>query len=396
MTARWSATPLSQLLDGGLRNGLSPSTKGTVSGRVLTLSAVTQGKFAPRHSKDALFAKKAADNQYATKGMLLICRGNGNINLVGRGHIATDEAPSTIFPDTIIGGRLNTALVDPAFFEFAWNHADVRRQIERAARTTNGTHKVNQKSLSKVKVPLPPLAEQQRIAAILQEAESLRQERSQTVTLHDELIRAVFLEMFGDPVTNPKGLSTRPLGDLVTFVGGGTPSRSKSEYFEGTICWATPKDMHTNVLRDTQEHITEAAIQASATKLVTPPALLVVVKSKILARRLPVARIEVPTCFGQDLKAIVPRNAMLTRFLHRHLTIGSSALLGAARGANTEGLTLSHLANYRLLWPGERAVSVFSTRENEIMESRKLAVTASESADHLFNSLAQRAFRGEL
>ena len=54
-------------------------------------------------------------------------------------------------------------------------------------------------------IPLPPLPEQKRIAAILDKADQLRQKRQQAIGLADEFLRSVFLDMFGDPVTNPKG-----------------------------------------------------------------------------------------------------------------------------------------------------------------------------------------------
>lgn len=56
-----------------------------------------------------------------------------------------------------------------------------------------------------VEVPLPPLSEQKRIAAILDKADAVRRKRQQVIQLAGDFLRAVFLDMFGDPVTNPKG-----------------------------------------------------------------------------------------------------------------------------------------------------------------------------------------------
>src|SRR5690606_28879710 len=59
--------------------------------------------------------------------------------------------------------------------------------------------------LRAIKVPLPPLAEQRRIVAILDQADELRQKRQQAIKKLDQLLQATFIEMFGDPVSNPKG-----------------------------------------------------------------------------------------------------------------------------------------------------------------------------------------------
>src|SRR5690606_37723935 len=67
------------------------------------------------------------------------------------------------------------------------------------------------KFLKETYVPVPPLLEQKRIAAILDKADAIRRKRQQAIQLADEFLRAVFLDMFGDPVTNPKGWEVKPL-----------------------------------------------------------------------------------------------------------------------------------------------------------------------------------------
>ncbi|MCX7101207.1 MAG: restriction endonuclease subunit S, partial [Methylobacter sp.] len=69
-------------------------------------------------------------------------------------------------------------------------------------------------------IPLPPLAEQKRIAAILDKANSLRRKNQHAIQLADQFLRAVFLELFGDPVTNPKGWNIKPLGEMVRNLDG--------------------------------------------------------------------------------------------------------------------------------------------------------------------------------
>ncbi|MFC0048563.1 restriction endonuclease subunit S [Rheinheimera tilapiae] len=70
---------------------------------------------------------------------------------------------------------------------------------------------VSDKIIMDSEIPLPPLAEQKRIAAILDKADAIRRKRQQAIQLADDFLRAVFLQMFGDPVTNPKGWEVKPL-----------------------------------------------------------------------------------------------------------------------------------------------------------------------------------------
>lgn len=78
-------------------------------------------------------------------------------------------------------------------------------------------------------IPLPPLPEQRRIAAILDKADALRAKRRQAMAKLDQLLQSVFLEMFGDPVTNPKGWPIATVETLATFITSG--SRGWAKYY---------------------------------------------------------------------------------------------------------------------------------------------------------------------
>jgi type I restriction enzyme S subunit len=200
--------------------------------------------------------------------------------------------------------------------------------------------------------------------------------------------------MFGDPVTNPKGWEVKKLGDVVDFVGGGTPSRARPDFFTGTICWATSKDMRGERLHDTQEHVTEEAIQQSSTKLVTAGTLLVVVKSKVLMNRLPICISEVPVCFGQDLKGLVPKEDGSREFLLRSIKLSEWTLLDRARGANTEGLTLDHLRELNVPWPREKQRLEYEQIAKSV---RKLLVRLRTNCEATLSAtLTQLAFSGNL
>ncbi|QQK62150.1 restriction endonuclease [Shewanella sp. LC6] len=85
---------------------------------------------------------------------------------------------------------------------------------------------VSDKIIMDSEIPLPPLAEQKRIAAILDKADAIRRKRQQAIQLADDFLRAVFLEMFGDPVTNPKGFPVGTIRDLVESASYGTSAKA--------------------------------------------------------------------------------------------------------------------------------------------------------------------------
>ncbi len=250
--------------------------------------------------------------------------------------------------------------------------------------------------LTEAKFAIPPLSEQRRIAEILDRTEALRAKRRTALAQLDALTQSIFLDLFGDPFANPSKWKKANLGDFASFVGGGTPSRACPEYFAGSICWATSKDMKYEFLDDTEEHITQQAVNDSATKIVPAGTILVVVKSKVLAHRLPVAVARVETCFGQDLKGIVLKNGFETSFVATSLRLGSRWLLERARGINTEGLTLDHLRAFPMIEPPSRLQGEFAQRVGQVERLKASSRASLAELDSFFSSLQSRAFRGEL
>ena len=76
---------------------------------------------------------------------------------------------------------------------------------------------VKKSAFAEFQIPLPPLAEQKRIARILDAADALRAKRREALAQLDTLLQSTFLDMFGDPVTNPKGLDVELLGELIAM-----------------------------------------------------------------------------------------------------------------------------------------------------------------------------------
>ena len=283
----------------------------------------------------------------------------------------------------------------PGFLRHYFSTPDYWRQISSNA-VGSAQIGVNATRLKQIRFSLPPLPEQRRIAAILDKADAVRRRKREFINLLDGLRRSVFLDMFGHPTINPHGLPSVRLGDVCEIVGGGTPSRAVPEYFHGSLCWATCKDMGIERLSDTQEHITDLAVEQSATKVVPAGSVLVVVKSKVLLHRLPVAVTEVETAFGQDLKALRLRSDWPADYVAQHLRIGEQALLDRARGVNTEGLTLEHLREYRLLAPQKEARSQYAKIDASVREKWRRATASLAGTEALFSSLQQRAFQGQL
>jgi type I restriction enzyme S subunit len=170
----WPMVSLESVLAIPLRNGLSPSKSGKVNANVLTLSAITGSRFDATAWKTSTFISCPPANQSVSELDFLICRGNGNVHMVGKGHFPTETMPEFTFPDTMIAARIAPERIEREFLEHVWNSSAVRKQIESVARTTNGTFKVNQPSLEGIKFISPPLDLQREFARRVAAVEKLK------------------------------------------------------------------------------------------------------------------------------------------------------------------------------------------------------------------------------
>ena len=105
------------------------------------------------------------------------------------------------------------------------------------------------------------------------------------------------------------------LADAGAWVGGGTPSKSNESFWVGHIPWVSPKDMKALIIVDTEDHISEQAVENSAVKVIPSGAVLFVTRSGILAHSFPVATTKVAVTINQDLKAIVPEPVINPEYL---------------------------------------------------------------------------------
>ncbi|HDZ9226186.1 TPA: restriction endonuclease subunit S [Vibrio cholerae] len=172
-----------------LKNGYSPKedAKNTNYGS-FSISAVRNGvlNIKPEHRKSVFVPVEIQDKYEIRKDDVFIVRGNGNQNIVGVCGRAVSDTSGYIYPDILIKVEVDKKIFIPGFFVELWNSAVVRRQINAVSQTTNGTYKVNQKSLLGVKLPAIPLSIQEEYICkirLIEEAEEVLVEKRKHLKL---------------------------------------------------------------------------------------------------------------------------------------------------------------------------------------------------------------------
>jgi type I restriction enzyme S subunit len=217
----------------GIETGKSVKTLGrpACSGElgILKVSAVTWGRFRPEENKAVVTGYEPGNCPRPRHGDILISRANTR-ELVGAPVLVERDHSSLLLSDKILRLVPNLDRVDRRFLAWALRSEPARAHfVARAGGTSGSMTNITQEDIRAAPLPLPPLAEQRRIADMLDKADAIRRKENDVTELTEELLYSAFLEMFGDPVANPKGWEVKLLGDLASEMRYGTSEKCGPE-----------------------------------------------------------------------------------------------------------------------------------------------------------------------
>ena len=252
-------------------------------------------------------------------------------------------------------------------------------------------------------VTFPPLPEQQHIVGILDEAfdgiatakANAEKNLQNARTLFESHLNAVFTQ-------RGKGWVEKPLGEVCRFSSGGTPSKTESRYWNGSIPWVSGRDMKSTRLSDAALHISQEGLDESSTRMAPAGTLLTLVRGMGLAHGAQIAELMVPCAFNQDIRAIYPERNIASRFLLFALRTGinrsENVLSNAAHG--TLKIDMDELRHVAIPVPSpieqERVARQIAALDAETQRLESIYRQKLAALDALKKSLLDQAFNGLL
>jgi type I restriction enzyme S subunit len=337
LPAHWSVARLKQVADVRLSNVDKHSVE--------TQPAVRLCNYVDVYKNDRItsvmeFMQATASEEQIARLSLLA----GDVIITKDSEVPSDiGVPALVdetIPDLVCGYHL--ALIRPThavggFLRYLFKSDYVKAVFEVEA-TGMTRYALGKYSIENLAHLAPPLEEQQAIAAFLDretgKIDTLIAEQQRLVELLAEKRQAVIshavtkglnpnapmkksgIEWLGEV---PAHWGCMPMKYLVRLRSGGTPSKERHDYWDGSIPWASGKDMKVETLSDTEDHITELAIEQGSATLIEQDAVLVVVRGMILARTFPVALTDERMAINQDLKAVLAGTKLQPAFLAWYL-----------------------------------------------------------------------------
>jgi type I restriction enzyme S subunit len=266
--------------------------------------------------------------------------------------------------------------------------------------------RISPTKLGALRIPLPPLPEQRRIATILDKADAIRRKRQESLALLDELLRSTFLQMFGDPVRNERGWEVVRLGDVAEGAGAivdgpfGSSLKPESYVPSGVLVVRNFNIRDGHFDESSFKYVTNEKFAELSRSSVEPGDILTSTKGTLgRVCEMPDLGERAVLSASGTVRVRLPSNGRaLTAFLVDQMISSpfKRYVRGLEAGTNQKYLTLAAIRGYRMVCPPMSLQARYVQCRRLVLSQRARQAEALEAATYLFHSLSQRAFQGEL
>jgi type I restriction enzyme S subunit len=260
------------------------------------------------------------------------------------------------------------------------------------ANTGSAVPQLTGRQIAELEIPLPPLDEQKRIVAILDKADAIRRKRQQAINLADDFLRSVFLDMFGDPVTNPKGWEVKQVGKVVDCI---VPGRDKPKSFTGGMPWITTNDlMHlgSTSISEKSMGLSDEEILAVKAKVIPKGSVLMTCVGNLGV----ISLAGNDMVMNQQLHAFLASDNIEKEFLMYALSFQKHYMVKMASSTTVPYMNKTVCNSVPVILPPNELQKKFTKVYKKAVSFKEKLLSAAIENGSLFNASSQKAFAGEL
>ena len=312
-------------------------------------------------------------------GDMLFCR----VGTIGKPIIIPEGTP--LFGSFVSLGYLRNKAKDRCNLNYLryWMYSNsFWKQVNK---NVKGASQVNLNTgwLSNFEIRLPDFSEQTYIVSILDKCKLIIERREEELKKFDNLIRARFVEMFGEGLKDDGKFKLKPISEIGQVVSGATPKTSRYEYWNGDNVWITPAELSDEsfVIYDSERKLTYEGVDSCAVTLL--PVGTVILSSRAPIGKVAIAGVEM-YC-NQGFKNIIPRNVVSSIYLYELLKMETEYLKSLGRGATFKEISKQIVENIRVKVPPIELQNQFATFVAKVDKSKLLA--ASQPQIHIYKTL---------
>jgi type I restriction enzyme, S subunit len=285
----------------------------------------------------------------------------GSLLMVVRGMILAHTFPVALAESPLAFNQDLKALIPredlSSEYLLYWFQTNKETILSIADEATHGTKRIPTSALFNLPIYLPPPNEQRAIASALSDMDALLAKLDQLIAKKRDIKQAAMQELLTGRRRLPGfsgGWTVTALRNLGAWKGGATPSMANPDFWvNGDVPWASSGDIKSTTIDATAKNITELAVESSSTTVVPTGSVVMVTRSGILRRYLPVAKTSKPIAINQDIKALIPASGVDTEFVLQSLLLHGPDILSSCMKAGTtvESVELSWLKAYEIDLP---------------------------------------------
>lgn len=380
-----------------LRNGANikqyEDAEGLPITRIETISDTTINLLKVGYAN--IFDDKYQD-YYLQEGDILLSHIN-SVTHLGKCAIYNNPTGKLIHGMNLLMLRANKEFVLPRYLYYVLNSKQFKIQLPKITKKSVNQASITVTDIGNLNLIIEDdINQQQKIVDILDKADEIRQKKKLANDKLDEFLKSTFIDMFGNPKINSKQLQMVKIKDLCTVQTGSTPKRDVESYYkDATIPWVKTGEVINQYIYNSEEFISERAIKETNCKLFPINTILVAMYGQGLTRgRVGMLKIEAST--NQACSAILPSNKINQEFLYNQLKMQYQTLRDYGRGGNQPNLNMDIIKNFEIVVPPIEQQNQFVQIVEKVEAQKQKNELVIEQMNNLFNSLSQKAFKGEL
>ncbi len=377
---------VAELIDYGVT---ASATDDPVGPKFLRITDIQRGNVAWSEVPHCEASEKERRKKRLVAGDIVIARTGAT---TGKSFLVRECPTDSVFASYLIRVRMGHQF-DTTFVSHFFDSPSYWNQITTRA-SGSAQPGVNSTKLKELRVPVVSLEEQRRIAAILDKADTIRRKHRQALSLADELLRSTFLDMFGDPVANPKGWEVVSIGEFGAFERGKSKHRPRNDpaLLGGPYPLIQTGDVANAEYFINSYSQTYSELGLKQSKMWSAGTLCITIAANIADT----AVLGFDACFPDSVVGFVPKESVYRAYVKGLFGFLKRIIEERAPQVAQKNINLEILRALEVPRPDKNVLRCYEEAVVHQLKTRDRQRAAAEVADTFFASLSQRAFRGEL
>ncbi len=308
----------------------------------------------------------------------------------GRNYFYDGEIENMVYAGFLIKFSLDPKLVNPRYIKYYCLSKKYNDWIL-SSLTGSTRPNINEKQLADMPIELPERKYQDKVVEIMDSLiNKIKLNDEINNNLH-ELCKNMYFELLSQ--LDDSNSSNKQIKKVSKCVLGGTPSRAKSEYWNGNVNWINSGEVNNFRIIDASEKITDLGLQKSSTTLLPKGTTVLAITGATLGQ---VSRLEIDSCANQSVIGIIPNNIELNNYIYLSILNTINDLILKQTGGAQQHINKNDVETHEIIIPDDKLIKEFDERIKPIFNKISLTCFENKRLEQLRDTLLPKLINGEI